>query len=734
MIDVNLINAVMDLINLARAKDDRFIIRRTKQEALDVNNKPLFEQEVLEITEEFEVTPAELEFYEAAEKYARERFKGTGAGALVAVVIGRAISSSIRAGVKMLARRNAKLHVLGPEASEEILDAAREHLQEGGELSESEIDAILSAEPISPEDRDAELLLLIPVLEMGRQLISAQKIDSKGLYFLKNIENWMADGRKCLVFTGFLETVDYLNEILEGKGYCLGEITSRVSMDERKRIVKKLTNDDNPRIIIGTDAMSESLNLQAASVEINYEVPWSPVAYIQRVGRIWRLKQKEKTLYIHNFLPTFKVERRVLEVVLEKIKTINDEFGEIGLSVFSRELGSVEEMVRREHEGEDVKKRVEDAFRESQRVSRRVIDVLNKSMTLPRVVNLEELQKSAHINLDDTFTEGDLISFLEFLKFTGYASGYLPESDTGLSSYHVNCDGEYIPVKRASLYDSGVKSAINVAKNLIERIEEVRFAYHKSMRGQLVLYRVNVDGVTMYEEPILVTPDGVLTYDGIISLAPYFVESQAIVTYILLADYIEKRKHEWFERKFSLWESKKKDIEHQIMETENESRREVMRATLIEYVAEKPTEVQIEQVKEICDVEFEKTESEQSWLERHEVEQRAMEVATEYYQGRNYEVHDVARQNRGYDILCKKRAEVLRVEVKGILGASHPTLTEKERRTADQLKEGFELFILDISEKRERKYAIPNPVANIRLTPHEKTVYSVTGYSEFKII
>ncbi|MGY5876856.1 MAG: C-terminal helicase domain-containing protein, partial [Candidatus Thorarchaeota archaeon] len=553
-----------------------------------------------------------------------------------------------------------------------------------------------------------------------------------GKYLLKNIENWIADRRKCLVFTGFLETVNYLIEILEGKGYRTGEITSRVSLNERKRIVKRLTEDEDMRIIIGTDAMSESLNLQAASVEINYEVPWSPVAYIQRVGRIWRLKQKEKILYIHNFLPAFKVERRVLEVMLEKIQTINEEFGEVGLSVFSRELGSVEEMVRREYEGEDVQKRVEDAFRESQRVSRRVMDVLNKSMTLPRVVNLEELQKSAHINLDDTFTESDLLSFLEFLKFTGYASGYLPESDTGLSSYHVNCDGEYIPVKRPSLYDPGVKSAIKVAKDIIERIEEVRFAYYKSMRGQLVLYRVKVDGVTMYEEPILVTPDGVLTYDGIISLTPYFVESQAIVTFNPLADYIEKREHEWFERRFSLWESKKRDIEHQIMETDNESRREVIRATLMEHVAEKPKEVRMEQVKEICDVEFEKTESEQSWLERHEVEQRAMEVATEYYQSLNYEVHDVARQNRGYDIFCRKRAEVLRVEVKGILGASHPTLTEKERRTAAQFEEGFELFILDISENRERKYAIPDPVANVKLTPHEKTVYSVTGYSEFR--
>lgn len=199
-----------------------------------------------------------------------------------------------------------------------------------------------------------------------------------------------------------------------------------------------------------------------------------------------------------------------------------------------------------------------------------------------------------------------------------------------------------------------------------------------------------------------------------------------------LADYLEKRKNEWFERRFSLWESKKRDIEHQIMETENESRREVIRTALMEHVAEKPTEVRMEQVNEICDVESEKTESEQSWPERHEVEQRAIEVATEHYEGLGYEIHDIARQTRGYDTFCGKRAEVLRVEVKGILGAFHPALTEKERRTAAQFEEGFELFILDISENRERKHAIPDPVANVTLTPHEKTVYSVTGYGAFE--
>ena len=45
---------------------------------------------------------------------------------------------------------------------------------------------------------------------------------------------------------------------------------------------------------------------------------------------------------------------------------------------------------------------------------------------------------------------------------------------------------------------------------------------------------------------------------------------------------------------------------------------------------------------------------------------------------------------------------------------------------------GFELFILEISEDNERKYVIPDPAANVELTPYEKTAYSVTGYREFE--
>jgi SNF2 family DNA or RNA helicase len=630
----------------------------------------------------------------------------------------------------MLARRRAKLLVPGPEASKEMIDDARDQIEVGGELSESEIEAILSLEPISQEERNTELALLEPVLELGRGLVKDMPIDSKGRYILDNIEEWIKGQQRCLIFTGFLETVDYLCEILEK--YVPLEITSRVTLDERKRTVKKLTRGET-RIIIGTDAMSESLNLQAASVEINYEVPWSPVSYIQRVGRIWRLGQKTKQLFIHNFLPAFKVERRVLEVVLEKVRTINDEFGEIGLSVFTRELGSVEDMVKREQKGEDISQHVEEALRKTRYVSEKVLDVLNESMTLPRVVNLEELQKEAHIFFEDTFTEKDLLQFLEYLKDSGYASGNLPSSESEQSTYFVNSDGEYIPVVIPSLHDSGVKSAINVAKSIIERTSHVMFSYHKSMSGEVILIRVEVDGVAMFEEPVLITPDGLLTYGGITSLVPPFVETQTNVTFISLDEYKEKRESEWLNRRLALWESKKNDLQLQIIETEDAIKKELKRQEFIEHEKTKPQDVRVVQAAELCAVDFLKTESEQSYRTRHEVEMLAMEAASDYYSAQGYTVRDVARQNVGYDILCKKQNEVLRVEVKGIEGASHPTLTENERRTAMEFADGFILFVLELRDDGDRMYAIPDPTVNISMTPHEKTVYAVTGYSSFEI-
>jgi hypothetical protein len=60
-----------------------------------------------------------------------------------------------------------------------------------------------------------------------------------------------------------------------------------------------------------SDAASEGLNLQTASVLINVDVPWNPARLLQRFGRIDRFGQKAKELYFYNLIYPNSIEDRM---------------------------------------------------------------------------------------------------------------------------------------------------------------------------------------------------------------------------------------------------------------------------------------------------------------------------------------------------------------------------------------------------------------------------------------
>jgi len=710
------------------------IIRRTKKEAIDINNRRLFDQDVSEIKEDFQVTPEELSFYSKAERYAKKRFEGTGAGALVAIVIGRAVSSSIRAGVKLLSRRRQKL-LLGDFKDEEDYGGFEDlfdKVNEGYELSQEDIDAILSARPENRQELELELELLKPVIDEGERFIRNNPVDSKGRYLLGLMEKVKEKGRKCLIYTGFLETVDYLRELLEKEGYGPLEITGRVSMDDRNRIVEKFSDEETNRAIIGTDAMGESLNLQAASVEVNYEVPWSPVSYIQRVGRIWRYGQKNHELFLHNFLPAFEVERRVMEVILEKIKTISQEFGDVGLSVFGEELGSIDNLVKKAYSGEDVDGRVEDAFKKSVEIGKEVIEVLRKSMELPKVVNVEELERNNIIDLDDAFSEDDLRRFLDYLKDAGVAVGVFPEDEKGKSTYHVKFLGDYVRVEQLSLKDTGISKAITLGMGFPKRYA-FNFNYKKKMEGRLVIFETKVDDKTACEEPILVTPEGILTYRGVMGLTPSFTGKVSSVNFMSLDDYKSKTGDYWLGLSTTKWYDELRFKQNLLLEEKDEYRKEWLRSNLEAWMLKKPKGVTIKEKKEICRVRFSGVLDEEAWRGRYEVEMMGMKAATCYYESRGYAVEDVSTQNRGYDIECRRADGILRVEVKGLKAMVYPLMTWNEHRMAKFYRESFVLFVVKLEGDGYTMYEIPDPVSNLDITEIMKPVYRVTGYDAFKV-
>ncbi|WP_235001745.1 DEAD/DEAH box helicase [Arcanobacterium ihumii] len=113
-------------------------------------------------------------------------------------------------------------------------------------------------------------------------------------------------------------------------------ITGNPSADRRKALVDYFR--DHGKIMIATEAASEGVNLQFASMLINYDLPWNPQRVEQRIGRIHRFGQKFNVV-IANFLNKGNVaEQRILELLTEKFQLFSSVFG-----ASDEILGSIED-------------------------------------------------------------------------------------------------------------------------------------------------------------------------------------------------------------------------------------------------------------------------------------------------------------------------------------------------------------------------------------------------------
>jgi len=124
---------------------------------------------------------------------------------------------------------------------------------------------------------------------------------------------------KVLVFSQFADTIDYLTEELKAHGLRAVEgVTgdtddptaiayrfSPVSNEKRSQIAP----ENELRIVLATDVLSEGQNLQDCSIIVNFDLPWAIIRLIQRAGRVDRIGQQSDTIMCYSFLPAEGVER-----------------------------------------------------------------------------------------------------------------------------------------------------------------------------------------------------------------------------------------------------------------------------------------------------------------------------------------------------------------------------------------------------------------------------------------
>ncbi|MCH8487760.1 MAG: phospholipase D-like domain-containing protein [Candidatus Cyclonatronum sp.] len=151
-------------------------------------------------------------------------------------------------------------------------------------------------------------------------------------------ENWIAYG--CIIFSQYFDTVFFMASRLSREnpqisiGQYVGSGRSGIWKEGNftpmeKETLKKLVQDGQLKILFGTEAASEGLNLQRLGTLINLDLPWNPTKLEQRKGRIQRIGQLRDEIWIYNMRYKGSVEDRIHELLSERLEQIHKVFGQI---------------------------------------------------------------------------------------------------------------------------------------------------------------------------------------------------------------------------------------------------------------------------------------------------------------------------------------------------------------------------------------------------------------------
>jgi SNF2 family DNA or RNA helicase len=161
-------------------------------------------------------------------------------------------------------------------------------------------------------------------------------------------------GRKIVIFTEFRDTARYLWQQLRNAGLADVEEMDSTRKMNREEVIKRFAPHYNCEpghvaeylkkpisVLVSTDVLSEGLNLQDASLMVNYDLHWNPVRLMQRIGRVDRRmdeaiekrlkrpKQLDGRVFFWNFLPPRELEEilGLFRRVTGKVLRINAALG-----------------------------------------------------------------------------------------------------------------------------------------------------------------------------------------------------------------------------------------------------------------------------------------------------------------------------------------------------------------------------------------------------------------------
>ena len=146
---------------------------------------------------------------------------------------------------------------------------------------------------------------------------------------------------KVIIFTQYSDTANYIYRQLCKRGLKHIERATGASTNPTKIVenFSPLSNhvdvsaENELRILVATDVLSEGQNLQDSHVIVNFDLPWAIIRLIQRAGRVDRIGQESEKIFCYSFFPAEGVER-----IIRLRARLNDRINENASIVGSDEV------------------------------------------------------------------------------------------------------------------------------------------------------------------------------------------------------------------------------------------------------------------------------------------------------------------------------------------------------------------------------------------------------------
>ena len=338
-----------------RESHQHHFIRRTKEEMLHFNGKPLYPQRNCD-TLSYNLSDgagSEQELYDETTEYIRDYYNRAGvlnqsAARLTMGVFQRRLASSTYALMRSFERRIGKLDGLienlqNGDLTEAQLANQQRRLDKLDDLFESttayeteedehedyEDKALDGTVAVNLAELIVERLKVEELLEKSRRLLDAGE-ESKFEKLREVLRDPDYGDEKFIIFTEHRDTAEFLVRRLEGLGFTdqVALIHGGLDYQERDRQVecfRRSAAEGGANYLVATDAAGEGINLQFCWLMANYDIPWNPARLEQRMGRIHRYGQKHDPVVIVNLLAGGTREGRVLKTLLEKLEVIREQ-------------------------------------------------------------------------------------------------------------------------------------------------------------------------------------------------------------------------------------------------------------------------------------------------------------------------------------------------------------------------------------------------------------------------